>query len=381
MPKLTETAAPPMAPSPDLALPDSALPDRARKGRGAVSNRPGRFEPGERPREDDGWGADGFEEELPPLHTTVQADKSKSVITFNDSPDLGFDRSINPYRGCEHGCVYCFARPTHSYLGLSPGLDFETRLFAKFDAPELLAKELSRPAYRPQPIGLGTNTDPYQPIERTHRITRGLLEVLDRFGHPVTIVTKSALVLRDRDILARLAERGLVDVSISITTLDPELARRMEPRAPQPRLRLRAIEGLAKAGVPVSVLAAPMIPALNDQELEAILEASKAAGATMAGYVLLRLPHELKDLVTEWLDTHAPGKTKHVLGLIRDTRGGELYRARFGERQRGTGAYAELLRQRFRIAAKRLGLNRRRPGLRTDLFRRPEPETPQLKLL
>jgi DNA repair photolyase len=376
MPKLTETAAPELAPSPDLAL-----PDRARKGRGAVSNRPGRFEPGERPREDDGWGADSFEEALPPLRTTVQPDKSRTVIAFNESPDVGFDRSINPYRGCEHGCVYCFARPTHSFLGLSPGLDFETRLFAKPDAPALLAKELSRPGYKPQPIGLGTNTDPYQPIEKTHRITRGILEVLERFGHPVTIVTKSALVLRDRDILARMAERRLVDVTLSVTTLDADLARRMEPRAPQPRLRLKAMEGLARAGIPVGVLAAPMIPALNDQELEAILEAAKDAGATMAGYVLLRLPHELKDLMTEWLDTHAPGKTKHVLSLVRDTRGGMLYQSRFSERQRGTGPYAELLRQRFRIAVKRLELNRRRPALRLDLFRRPEPETPQFKLL
>lgn len=366
---------------PESALPESALPDRARKGRGAVSNRPGRYEPGERPREDDGWGADGFADELPPLRTTVQPDKSKRVVTFNESPDVGFDRSINPYRGCEHGCVYCFARPTHAYLGLSPGLDFETKLFAKHDAPALLAKELSRPAYKPQPIGLGTNTDPYQPIERTHRITRGILETLERFGHPVTIVTKSALVLRDLDILARMAERRLVDVTISVTTLDADLARRMEPRAPQPRLRLRAIEDLAAAGVPVGVLAAPMIPALNDQELEAILEAAKAAGATMAGYVLLRLPLEIKDLVSEWLAEHAPGRAKHVLDLVRETRGGKLYKSQFGERMRGTGPYADLLRQRFRLAAKRLALDRRRPDLRLDLFRRPEPDSPQLKLL
>ena len=381
MPKLPDLAAPDPAPPPDPVLPDPSLPDRARKGRGAVSNRPGRYEPGERPREDDGWGADGFEEEFPPLRTSVQPDKSRSVVTFNESPDVGFDRSINPYRGCEHGCVYCFARPTHAYLGLSPGLDFETRLFAKHDAPTLLAKELSRPTYKPMPIGLGTNTDPYQPIERSHRITRGILEVLERFGHPVTIVTKSALVLRDRDILARMAERRLVDVTISVTTLDADLARRMEPRAPQPRLRLMAIEGLAREGIPVGVLAAPMIPALNDQELEAILEAAKSAGASMAGYALLRLPLELKDLMTEWLDAHAPGKAKHVLSLVRETRGGMLYRAGFGERMRGTGPYAELLRQRFRLAAKRLELNRRRPNLRIDLFQRPEPDTPQLKLL
>jgi len=391
MPKLTDILRPkPGATSkpdpfagaepPDRPLPEDALPDRARKGRGAVSNRPGRFEPGERPREDDGWGADGFAEALPPLATIVQPDRSRSVITFNESPDVGFDRSINPYRGCEHGCVYCFARPTHAYLGFSPGLDFETRLFAKNDAPALLVKELAKPGYRPQPIGLGTNTDPYQPIERTHKITRGILETLDRYSHPVTIVTKSALVVRDLDILSRLAARRLVDVSFSVTTLDGELARKLEPRAPQPRLRLKAMETLASAGVPVGVMAAPMIPALNDQELEAILEAAKAAGASMAGYVLLRLPLEIKDLFAEWLAEHAPQRAKHVLDLVRDTRGGQLYRSGFGERQRGTGAYADLLRQRFRLAVKRLALDRRRPPLRLDLFQRPEPDSPQLRL-
>lgn len=241
-------------------------------------------------------------------------------------------------------------------------------------------KELSKPGYRPQPIGLGTNTDPYQPIERSHRITRGILETLDRYSHPVTIVTKSALVVRDLDILSRLAARRLVDVSFSVTTLDGELARKLEPRAPQPRLRLKAMETLASAGVPVGVMAAPMIPALNDQELEAILEAAKAAGASMAGYVLLRLPLEIKDLFSEWLEEHAPQRAKHVLDLVRDTRGGQLYRSKFGERQRGTGAYADLLRQRFRLAAKRLALDRRRPPLRLDLFQRPEPDSPQLKL-
>ena len=303
-------------------LVETRLPDQARKGRGAVSNRPGRFEPGDRPREDDGWTGDPDDEELPPLATTVTIDASRSAIAWNESPDVGFDRSVNPYRGCEHGCVYCFARPTHAYLGLSPGLDFETKLFAKPEAPRLLAEELSKPSYKPAVLGLGTNTDPYQPIERRMGITRGLLEVLSAFGHPVTIVTKSALVLRDLDILAGMAERGLANVTLSVTTLDRDLARVMEPRAATPGRRLETIRKLAEAGVPVGVLAAPMIPALNDAELEAILEAAVEAGATTAGYVLLRLPLEIKDLFTEWLDAHAPGRSSHVLNLLRQTRRG-----------------------------------------------------------
>ncbi len=361
--------------------PDAALPDRARKGRGALSNRPGRYEPGERPREDDGW-PEPTAEDLPPLRTTVAIDSSRSAIAWNESPDVGFDRSVNPYRGCEHGCIYCFARPTHAYLGLSPGLDFETSLFAKPEAPRLLAEELSKPGYRPAPLGLGTNTDPYQPIEREMRITRGVLEVLAAFNHPVTIVTKSNLVLRDIDILAEMARRSLANVTLSITTLDKRLARTMEPRAPAPTRRLAAIRDLAAAGIPVGVLAAPMIPALNDMELEAILAAAAEAGASAAGYVLLRLPLEIKDLFGEWLEAHAPGKAKHVLNLLRDMRRGSLYVDAFGERQRGQGAYAELLAKRYQLAVRRHGLDRRRGwSLRTDLFRVPPQPGGQLSLL
>ncbi|MGH6883050.1 PA0069 family radical SAM protein [Hypericibacter sp.] len=368
----------PQGPDPTILAP------QARKGRGAVSNKPGRYEPGERPLEDDGWGSvQADEAEAAPLRTTVQPDKSKTVIAWNESPDLGFDRSINPYRGCEHGCVYCFARPTHAYLGLSPGLDFETKLFAKHDAAAILARELAKPSYRPAPIGLGTNTDPYQPIERELGITRQILEVLDRFNHPVTIVTKSALILRDLDILSRMAQRGLVEATVSVTTLDPDLARKLEPRAPTPPRRLAAIEALAAAGISTGVLAAPMIPALNDPELEAILAAAMARGATRAGYVLLRLPLEIKDLFREWLEAHVPDRAEHVLSLVRDTREGNLYQAKFGTRMRGTGPYAELLRQRYRVAMRKLGLAKRGGGaigLRSDLFAVPKGERPQFEL-
>jgi DNA repair photolyase len=364
------------------AMPASEIPDLARKGRGAVSNRPGRYEPGNRPREDDGWsGPEGEDEDLPPLRTTVTIDATRSAIAWNESPDIGFDRSLNAYRGCEHGCVYCFARPTHAYLGLSPGLDFETKLFAKPEAPRLLAEELSKRGYSPAPLALGTNTDPYQPIEREMRITRGVLEVLAAFNHPVTIVTKSALVTRDIDILSEMARKSLANVSLSITTLDKHLARRMEPRATTPPRRLEAVRRLADAGIPVGVLAAPMIPALNDMELEAILAASAKAGATSAGYVLLRLPLEIKDLFTEWLEAHEPAKARHVLNLIRDTRRGALYVDKFGERGRGTGPYAELLAKRFRLAVMRLGLERRDGGLRCDLFKPPPRKGDQLSLL
>jgi DNA repair photolyase len=368
----------PQGPDPTILAP------QARKGRGAVSNRPGRYEPGERPVEDDGWGSvQAAEAEAPPLRTTVQPDKSKTVIAWNESPDLGFDRSINPYRGCEHGCVYCFARPTHAYLGLSPGLDFETKLFAKHDAAAILARELAKPSYKPAAIGLGTNTDPYQPVERELGITRQILEVLDRFNHPVTIVTKSALILRDLDILARMAQRGLVEATVSVTTLDPELARKREPRAPTPPRRLAAIEALAAAGISTGVLAAPMIPALNDPELEAILAAAAKLGATRAGYVLLRLPLEIKDLFREWLETHVPDRAEHVLSLVRDTRAGKLYESNFGTRMRGTGPYAELLRQRYRVAMRKLGLAKRgggAVGLRSDLFAVPKGERAQFEL-
>ena len=375
------------APKPER-LPDDAhsivetrLPDQALKGRGAVSNRPGRFEPGDRTREDDGWSAiDGEDEDMPAVATTVTIDATRSAIAWNESPDVGFDRSVNPYRGCEHGCVYCFARPTHSYLGLSPGLDFETRLFAKPEAPRLLAEELSKPGYRPALLAMGTNTDPYQPIEREMKITRGVLEVLAAFNHPVAIVTKSALVLRDVDILAPMARQGLAAVTLSVTTLDRDLARKLEPRAATPPRRLATIRHLADAGIPVSVLAAPMIPALNDMEMEAIFEACQKAGAIACGYAVLRLPLEIKDLFAEWLETHAPGKAKHVMSLIRDMRRGALYVSEFGERMRGSGPYADLLAHRAKLARKRLGLDKRRNELRTDLFRVPPRAGQQMKL-
>jgi DNA repair photolyase len=357
-----------------------SLPDLPRKGRGAVSNRPGRYERGDRPREDDGWSDPADDDDLPPLATTVTIDATRSAIAWNESPDLGFDRSINPYRGCEHGCVYCFARPTHAWLGLSPGLDFETKLFAKPEAPRLLAEELAKPGYKPALMALGTNTDPYQPIERQMKITRGVLETLAAFNHPVGIVTKSALVLRDVDILAPMARKGLASVTLSVTTLDRDLARNLEPRAATPPRRLETIRRLAEAGVPVGVLAAPMIPALNDAEMEAIFEASAEAGATAAGYVLLRLPLEIKDLFAEWLAAHAPGKAQHVLSLVRQTRRGNLYVDEFGERMRGHGPYAELLQRRCKLALKRLGLEHRRVKHRTDLFQVPPHKGQQMAL-
>jgi DNA repair photolyase len=367
---------------PDEVQPGASnrLPDLARKGRGAISNRPGRYEKGDRPREDDGWSDPSADEDLPPLATSVTIDATRSAIAWNESPDLGFDRSVNPYRGCEHGCVYCFARPTHAWLGLSPGLDFETKLFAKPEAPRLLAEELARPGYRPALMALGTNTDPYQPIERQMKITRGVLETLAAFNHPVAIVTKSALVLRDIDILAPMARLGLASVMLSVTTLDRDLARNLEPRAATPPRRLETIRRLAEAGIPVGVLAAPMIPALNDAEMEAIFEAAAEAGATAAGYVLLRLPMEIKDLFAEWLATHAPGKAKHVLNLIRDTRRGNLYVDEFGERMRGHGPYAELLQRRCKLALKRFGLEHRRVKHRTDLFQVPPRKGQQMAL-
>ncbi|MFM8801469.1 MAG: PA0069 family radical SAM protein [Tagaea sp.] len=336
---------------------DEAFPNHARKGRGAVSNAAGRYEPTARVRVDDGWGVDP-DSDLPPLRTTLQADASRTVIARNDSPDIPFAQSINPYRGCEHGCVYCYARPSHAYLGLSPGLDFETKLFFKPDAAKLLAAELRKPGYKPSAIALGSNTDPYQPAERDARVTRAILETLRDFRHPFSIVTKGALVARDIDILAPMAELRLARVFVSVTTLDRDLARRMEPRASAPQRRLAAIRALADAGGEVGVMAAPMIPALNDHELEAILEAARAAGARTAGYTLLRLPLEIKDLFDEWLDAHAPLRKGRVLDLIRQSRDGKLNHAEFGTRFVGTGPYAALLNARFLKARKRLGLDR-----------------------
>lgn len=341
-----------------------AMPSPARKGRGAGLNPPIRFESSARHAFDDGWGTlEAAFADLPPLPTTLTPDKAKSALAWNDSPDIGFDRAVNPYRGCEHGCVYCYARPSHAWLGLSPGLDFETRLLFKPDVAALLEKELRKPGYVARPIALGSNTDPYQPVERTLKLTRAVLEVLDRFEHPVTIVTKSAGVLRDMDILGAMAKRNLVRVCLSVTTLDPRLARIMEPRAATPERRIAAIRQLSDAGIPTAVLAAPMIPGVNDAELEAILERCAAAGAGSAGYVLLRLPHEIKQLFEDWLARHMPGRAARVLSLIRQTRGGALYDSRFGIRQKGTGAYAELLAQRFAVATRRLGLERRGGGV------------------
>ncbi len=353
------------------------------RGRGALSNPANRFETGALEPFDDGWDTlDGLAD-LPPLATTLTRDASRSAISWNTSPDVGFDRAVNPYRGCEHGCVYCYARPTHAYLGYSPGLDFETKLVFKPDVGALLERELRRPTYVCKPIALGSNTDPYQPVERTLKLTRAVLEVLERYGHPVSIVTKSAGVLRDLDILQRLAARGLVRVYLSVTTLDAGLARRMEPRAATPERRLAAIAALSQAGVPAAVLAAPMIPGLNDAELESILERASQAGARHAGYVLLRLPHELRGLFEAWLGEHYPERARHVLSLIRDTRAGALNDSSFHVRFNGAGPYAELLGKRFARAARQWGFEDR-TALETRYFAVPQAAeaaaTPQLCL-
>ncbi len=348
-----------------------------RRGRGTLSNASGRFEPIARVAFDDGWRS---LEELPPFQTTVSVDSTRKIVTRNTSPDISFDRSINPYRGCEHGCVYCFARPTHAFLGLSAGLDFESKLFVKPDAPQLLERELSAPGYEPRTIAIGTNTDPYQPIERKYQVMRGILEVLERAGHPVGIVTKSSLILRDLDILAKLAERNLVKVAISVTTLDPTLARTMEPRAATPGRRLEALRQLSAAGVPTSVMVAPVIPAINDADIERILDAAAIAGVKGAGYVLLRLPLEVRDLFIEWLNTNFPDRANHVMKLIRDMRGGKDYDATFGKRMTGTGPYAWMIGRRFETACEKLGLNKAKRSLATEHFRSPRPRAEQLSL-
>ena len=372
------------------------LPDRPRKGRGTIGIPSGRFEPQTRQLIDDGWAAgrdggwtwdgDGYAgrdaEAAPVLATEVGIDASRTVIARNASPDVPFDRSINPYRGCEHGCVYCFARPSHAYLGLSPGLDFETRIFPKPEAAKRLSAELAKPSYAPAVIAMGTNTDPYQPVEKRLGITRSILEVLWRARHPVGIVTKSNLVLRDLDILAPMAEAKLARVIVSVTTLDQTLARLMEPRAARPSLRLETIRRLAEAGVPTGTLAAPMIPGLNDDELEAILEAAALAGGTSAGYILLRLPLEIKALFIEWLEAHFPERKSRVLALLRECRRGKLYDPAFGTRMTGEGVYAQLLARRFELARRRLGLGL--SGKEWDLdvsqFERPRPHGEQLVL-
>ena len=349
----------------------------AAKGRGALSNESGRFErfatlpvEGDWPE----W------EERPRLHTTVTVEKPKTIVTTNRSPDISFKQSINPYRGCEHGCIYCFARPTHAFMGLSPGQDFESRLFAKPNAAELLERELSDPDYVPKTIAIGTNTDAYQPIERRYEIMRGILKVLEEFDHPVGIVTKSHLVTRDIDILGPMAERGLAKVFVSVTTLNPKLARAMEPRASTPSRRIEALKDLAEAGIPTGVMVAPVIPALNDAEIEAILDACADAGALQAGYIMLRLPLETKFLFREWLETVVPNRADHIMRRVRDLRGGRDYESGFGVRMTGRGAYAKMIADRFRVAAKRRGLNRGSYPLNTSLFRNKASRDDQLTL-
>ena len=353
---------------------------RKQKGRAAVGNREGRFETVITEPFDDGWGS--LEQDPPPPpQTTVGVDASRTIINRNTSPDLPFELSVNPYKGCEHGCIYCYARQTHAYLGLSPGLDFETRLFAKPNGPELLEQAMRKRGYEPKPITLGANTDAYQPIERTYEITRKMLALLLEYRNPVAIITKSALVLRDLDLLKAMAELKLVNVIISITTLDPHLARIMEPRAAAPHRRLEVIERLREASVPVQVNAAPMIPAINDMELEAILEASARAGAEAAAYIMVRLPYEVKDLFKDWLASHFPDRAEHVMSLIRQTRDGKEYQADFQQRMRGTGAYAQLMRSRFKVACSRLGLTGERlSNLETGFFRKPVRVGEQLSL-
>jgi len=346
---------------------------QAIKTRGAASNPEGRFESRTREDFDDGWLLD--EPETPRPDTTVTPEASKSIISRNQSPDIGFEQSINPYRGCEHGCIYCYARPAHAYMNLSPGLDFETRLFYKPEAAKLLEAELRKPGYRCSPIALGSNTDPYQPVEREYRVTRSILEVLQRCRHPLTITTKgAALVERDIPLLAEMARDNLVEVAISITSLQPELKRALEPRASGPQTRLRVMRQLAEAGVPVMVLVAPVIPFVNDAEIELILQAAKEAGAREASYIMLRLPYEVKDLFREWLQVHHPQRAEHVMSLVQQMRGGRDNDPRFGARMTGQGEYAQVIAQRFRVALARLGLGKgRRLVLDTSLFR-PPPE-------
>ena len=351
-------------------------PDRNR-GRAAGINPSGRFEPVTRHVFDDGWNSI---DELPPFKTEVQVEKPRTIITRNQSPDISFDRSINPYRGCEHGCVYCFARPTHSFMGMSPGLDFESKLFAKPDAARLLDKELSKEGYQARTIAIGTNTDPYQPIEKQYRIMREVLEVLEARNHPVGIVTKSALVMRDIDILSRMAEKGLAKVALSVTTLDRMLARTMEPRAATPTRRLEAIRQLTDAGIPASVMVAPIIPGLNDHQVPQILEAAAEAGARSAGYVLLRLPWSVEPMFLAWLDSHYPLAKPKVEGLVRSMRSGRLYQSGFGERMRGEGPYADGVRATFRVFVKKLQLEDFLPPLDRSQFRAPRLPGDQLQL-
>ena len=348
------------------------------RGRGAVSNAGGRFESRLREAFDDGWTGD--DEAPKPLRTVIQPERARVIISRNDSPDVGFDRSINPYRGCEHGCIYCYARPAHAYMGLSPGLDFESHIFFKPEAGRLLEAELSKRGYAPGPIHIGGNTDPYQPQERTLRVTRQVLEVLSRFNHPFSIITKSALILRDIDLIGPMGAANLARVAVSVTTLDRSLARAMEPRAATPERRIGAIRGLAAAGCPVAVMFAPVIPGLNDHELEAVLERAAEAGATGAGYVVLRLPQEIKDLFREWLDAARPDRARRVMSLVRQMRGGQDYDAEWGKRMKGEGPIAEIIAARFKAARKRFGLDQERTPLDVSRFRVPPKAGDQMDL-
>ena len=353
-------------------------PNIAARGRGAGSNVSGRYESREREAFDDGWTGD--DEPPAPLRTTVTPEKARTIITRNDSPDVGFDRSINPYRGCEHGCIYCYARPAHAYMGLSPGLDFESRLFFKPNAAALLTRELAKSSYSPATIHIGGNTDPYQPQERVLRVTRQVLEVLAEHRHPLSIITKSGMITRDLDVLGPMGRAGLARAAISVTTLDRRLARVMEPRAATPERRLAAVRALAEAGVPTVVMFAPVIPGLNDQELESILKRAAEAGAIGAGYVALRLPLEIKDLFREWLEARLPDRAARVMSLVRQMRGGNDYDAKWGQRMRGEGPIAELIGQRFRNAKRRFGLDTTTPALDTSQFHVPPRQGDQLDL-
>ncbi len=350
------------------------------KGRGSHSNREGRFEAQHVEAEDDGWFDDAPARSKPA--TVVHLEHARSIISRNDSPDIPFTQSINPYRGCEHGCIYCYARPTHAYLNHSAGLDFETQLYAKTNAVALLRAELAKRNYRPSPINLGANTDPYQPIERSHRLTRGLIEVLAEARHPLTVITKNALVERDIDLLAAMAREQLVQVFISVTSLDNRLSSRLEPRASAPQRRLQALRTLRDAGIPVGVFVAPLIPMLTDVDMEAILELAHAAGASSASYTLVRLPNEVAPLFREWLALHVPTRAAHVMSLIQQMRGGRDYASDFKTRMRGEGIFAELIRCRFKVACQRLGIARRNEEvtLRTDLFQAPRLDSPQQEL-
>ncbi|CUH76892.1 PA0069 family radical SAM protein [Tropicibacter naphthalenivorans] len=357
---------------------DARKIDPARRpGRGAASCDVGRFERYGREAVDDGWD---LSEELPVMRTVVREERPRSVINYVRSPDLPFDRTVNPYRGCEHGCIYCFARPTHAYLGLSPGLDFETQLIARPDAPEVLARELRAHRYDCAPLSIGSNTDPYQPVERDRGITRACLEVLRDFRHPVAIVTKGTLIERDIDILSDMAAKGLARVGISVTTLDAQLSRRMEPRCPPPARRLAVIQRLTEAGVPVRVMASPLVPALTDPELEAIVTAGAEAGATAASWIMLRLPREVAGLWQDWLAEHYPDRAGRIMGHLRDMHGGEVYSSEWFKRMRGEGPYAQLIGQRFNRVVRALGLDQRQPPLRSDLFRVPPRAGDQLSL-